>query len=372
MDLPNWPDLTDDDIAAVVSVLRKNRLTQLSSDAVAQFEAAISGYLGGGHAVAVSTGTAAVHLALCALRIGPGDEVIVPAHTYVASASPIVHQGAQPVFADVDPVTHCIDPISVEKLITPRTRAIIVVHINGCPADMAAISALAGDAGIPVVEDSAQALGAAIGDRPVGTFGDIACFSFFEQKVITAGGEGGLVLTSNPEYAHIARRLRTHGEDRRPDGLIWSCEAGYNYRLTAMQAALATAQLARVDQLAAARRQNAAYLSGRLAGIPGLETPIEPEGTTHAFWKYALRVNPETVGQTARDLIGALRERSIPALFRYPFPVHKQPAFAAYQDSSCPVAERLSRELLTVPTHPGLTPEHLDHVAAEIRACVGM
>lgn len=371
-DLPRWPQLADNDIEAAVAALRSNRLAGSGNSTVQDFESALAAGQGVEHAVAVSTGTAAVHLALHALDVGPGDEVIVPTHTFIGSASPVSYLGARPVFADVTPDTHCLDPDSVKALLTERTKAIVAVHINGCAADMEALSAVGAAAGVPVIEDMAQALGTRSGGRPVGGFGDLACVSLFEQKVITSGGEGGAVLTNNPGYAERVRRLRSHGEGPikgRP-GLIWAHEVGYNYRLTSVQAAIGLAQHARLQELVEARRHNAARLSERLAGVDGLELPVEPAGTTHAFWKYVVRVVPGEGRPPAAEIAATLRSRGVPVLLRYPFPLHKQPAFAEHQGVSLPVAERLSQELLALPSHPGLVEGHLDHVADEVRRAV--
>ncbi|MFI9306719.1 DegT/DnrJ/EryC1/StrS family aminotransferase [Streptomyces triculaminicus] len=368
-ELPRWPQLSDDDIEAAVAALRSNRLVGLSNSIIEEFESALAAGQGVEHAVAVSTGTAAVHLALHALDVGPGDEVIVPTHTFIGSASPVTYLGARPVFADVTPDTHCLDPGSVKSLITERTKAIVAVHINGCAADMEALAAVGAAAGVPVVEDMAQALGTEIGGRPVGGFGDLACVSLFEQKVITSGGEGGAVLTNNPAYAERVRRLRSHGEgpiEGRP-GLIWAHEVGYNYRLTSVQAAVGLSQHARLGAMVEARRKNAARLSERLAGVHGLELPVEPENTVHAFWKYVVRAVPGDGRPPAAEIAATLRSRGVPVLLRYPFPLHKQPAFEGHQDVSLPVAERLSQELLALPSHPALTEGHLDHIADEVR-----
>lgn len=373
-EFPRWPQLSDEDIEAAVSALRSNRLVGLGNSVVEEFESALAAGQGVEHAVAVSTGTAAVHLALHALDVGPGDEVIVPAHTFIGSASPVTYLGARPVFADVTPDTHCLDSDSVKSLLTERTKAIVAVHINGCAADMKALSAVGTAAGVPVIEDMAQALGTGIDGRPVGGFGDLACVSLFEQKVITSGGEGGAVLTNNPAYAERMRRLRSHGEgpiEGRP-GLIWAHEVGYNYRLTSVQAAVGLSQHARLGAMVEARRRSAAQLSERLAGTDGLELPVEPEGTVHAFWKYVVRVVPGDGRPPAAEIAATLRSRGIPVLLRYPFPLHKQPAFAEHQGASLPVAERLSQELLALPSHPGLEERHLDHVADEVRRAVSV
>ncbi|MEV6473131.1 DegT/DnrJ/EryC1/StrS family aminotransferase [Streptomyces sp. NPDC051657] len=373
-ELPRWPQLTDDDIEAAVAALRSNRLVGQGNSTVESFEAVLAAGQGVEHAVAVSTGTAAVHLALHALDVGPGDEVIVPTHTFIGSASPVVYLGARPVFADVTPDTHCLDPDSVKSLIGERTKAIVVVHINGIAADMAALTAVAAEAGVPVIEDAAQALGTQIGGRPIGGFGDLACVSLFEQKVITSGGEGGAVLTDNPVYAERVRRLRSHGEGpvSGSPGMIWAHEVGYNYRLTSVQAAVGLAQHKRLGDLVEARRRNAAHLSERLAGVEGLELPVEPPGTTHAYWKYAVRVVPGGGRRSAADIAADLRSRGVPVLLRYPYPLHKQPAFAGHHGVSLPVAERLSQELLALPSHPGLVEGHLDHISDEVRKAVAV
>lgn len=368
-ELPRWPQLTDEDVDAAVAALRSNRLVGMPGSVVDELESAMARQHNVSHAVAVSSGTAAVHLALQAAGVGPGDEVIVPTHTFIGSASPIVYLGARPVFADVTPDTHCLDVDLVKTLLTERTKAIVVVHINGCAADMATLTALTQEVDIPVIEDMAQALGTKIGDRPVGSFGDLACVSLFEQKVITSGGEGGVVLTNNAAHAERITRLRSHGEGPVVDrpGMIWAHEVGYNYRLTTMQAAIGCSQVKRLGEYVELRRRNAAYLSERLADVDELELPIEPDGTVHSYWKYVIRAIPGPGRRSAAELATQLRARKIPSLLRYPYPLHWQPAFHDHRDESCPVAERLSQELLTLPSHPGLTGEHLDHIVTQVK-----
>lgn len=368
-ELPRWPQLSENDIEAAVSALRSNRLAGMPGTVVDELENAIARAQGVAHAVAVSSGTAAVHLALQAAGVGPGDEVIVPAHTFVGSASPIVYLGATPVFADVTPDTHNIDVESVKSLLTERTKAVVAVHLNGCAADMAALNALAEETGITIVEDMAQALGTEIGGKPVGGFGKLACISLFEQKVITSGGEGGVVLTNDPEHVDRLKRLRSHGEgpiEGKP-GLIWAHEIGYNYRLTTMQAAVGVSQLATLPEQVARRRENAFYLNEKLADVAELELPFEPEGTVHAFWKYVVRAVPGKDRRSATEIAAELRGRGVHTLLRYPYPLHHLPAFAAHRDAMCPVAERLSAELFALPSHPGLDNGHLDHIADQVK-----
>src|SRR3990172_8178918 len=242
---PPWPALGDDDVSAVADVLRSGGLTQLSGGAVAAFEDAFAAWTGAAHCVATSSGTTAIHTALAALDIGPGDEVIVPAHTFIASATPVLHQRAVPVFADADPDTYCLSPESAAERITARTKAIVAVHLNGHPADLDALVALAEARGIAVIEDCAQAHGALYKGRKVGSLGRVGCFSFWEDKIMTTGGEGGAVITDDDALAARMRRIRHHGEgpsegERGPvegERAYYHLELGYNYRMTSMQAA---------------------------------------------------------------------------------------------------------------------------------------
>lgn len=362
-DFPRWPRLAEEDIEAVTRVVGSHRLSQVSSDEVRLFESAVAEHLGVGAAIAVSTGTAAIHLALVALGISPGDEVIVPAYTFVGSASPILYQGARPVFSDVDESTFCIDLRSFKDRITSATKAVIVVHLNGCAADIEAICELASAHGIAVIEDAAQAIGTRIGARAAGTFGSFGCFSFTEEKVVTTG-EGGMVVTNDPAAAERLRRLRMHGEGPTTgdERIYWSHELGFSYRMTALQAALGSSQMRRVHELVEARRDNARHLTTALSDVP-VQVPVEPVGTTHAFWKYAARA---VDGRPARDIVFGLRAQGIPSTIRYPYPIHRQPPFVAYANP-CPTADRLSEQLFTLPIHPAVTATHLDQIASAVR-----
>ncbi|HET9477329.1 MAG TPA: DegT/DnrJ/EryC1/StrS family aminotransferase, partial [Dehalococcoidia bacterium] len=307
---PPWPVLGDEDVEAVAEVLRSGRLTQLTGDAVAAFEEAFAAWHGVKHCVATNNGTTAIHTALAALDIGPGDEVIVPAHTFIASATPVLHQRATPVFADIDERTYCISPESVAELITERTKAIIAVHLNGHPADMGPLLALAEPRGIAVIEDAAQAHGAiwrelGTGNKEprrtwwrVGTIGRVGCFSFWEDKIMTTGGEGGAVITDDDAMAERMRRIRHHGEGLDPsmpqgERSYYHLELGYNYRMTSMQAATGLVQLGKLDAYLEARRRNAAYLSERLGDIDGIEAPFVAEYAVHSYYKYIGRLRPE-------------------------------------------------------------------------------
>ncbi|MDQ1438560.1 MAG: hypothetical protein QOK43_2189 [Acidimicrobiaceae bacterium] len=365
LDLPRWPNITDEDIAAAEDVLRSGVLNMRSSAVVRAFEAKFGGYHGGHKAVVVANGTAAIHLALIACDIGPGDEVIVPTHTFVGAAAPVLYAGATPVFADVDEVTHCVSVATVEPLITPQTRAVTVVHLNGYPVDIDPLLSILAPQGIVVIEDCAQALGSTSRGIPVGTFGRVSTFSFFEQKVITAGGEGGAVVTNDGALADRLDLLRQHAEASRTadDARFWSHELGYNYRLSPVQTAIVSSQFDRLGDLVRRQRRNAHLYAEVLRDETRLVLPVEPQAGQHSFWRYAVRVTREA-GVPAGEIADRLQRRGIPSRLRYPFPVHVQPPF---DDRSClSMAERLSHELITLPVHATMDACHVERVAEAV------
>jgi perosamine synthetase len=359
---PPWPALGEDDVAAVAEALRSGGLTQLTAGKVAEFEAAFAAWHGARHCVATSSGTTAIHTALAALDVGPGDEVIVPAHTFIASATPVLHQRATPVFADVDERTYCLSPESVEERLTERTKAIVAVHLNGHPADLDPLLALAEARGIAVVEDAAQAHGALYNGRKAGTLGGAGCFSFWEDKIMTSGGEGGAVITDDDSLAERMRRIRHHGEGPvEGERAYHHLELGYNYRMTSMQAATGLVQLGRLDEYLEARRRNAAYLSERLGEIEAIEPPYVAPYATHAYYKYVCRLRPETLSVGIERFVAAVAAEGVPISRRYPTPLLQQPVFR--DDAAgppCPTAERLSSELFALLVHPTLVTSDLD------------
>lgn len=368
IEFPNWPSLSEDDLAAATAVLKSSKLSQLSSDAVLLFEKALADFIGTTHAVAVSSGTAALHTALAALDIGPGDEVLVPSHTFIGSASPIVYQGAKPVFVDVDDRTYCLAVESIEKAINSHTRAIIAVHLNGAAAPMDEISEIAERYDIPVIEDVAQAIGGTYRGRPLGSIGKLATFSFWEDKIITTGGEGGAVLTDDVALADRMRQFRHHGESRRADARVYSSiEIGHNYRLTALQAAIGASQMRRINTFLHVRQRNARDLTAALSTVTGLQTPVDGPDFSHAQWKYVCRV-PLIDEETIDRITIKLRDHGVPAFRRYPVPLHRQPAFIrlGYDSAHCPVSERLSTELFSLPVHPLINADHVSYMAAKI------
>jgi perosamine synthetase len=366
---PPWPVLGDDDVAAVNEVVRSGKLTQLTGGAVAAFEEAFAAWHGVDQCVATSSGTTAIHTLLAALGVGPGSEVIVPAHTFIASATPVLHQRATPVFADVNPHTFCISPESVAERITERTKAIIAVHLNGHPADMDALLAIAARQGIAVVEDAAQAHGALYKGRKVGTLGRAGCFSFWEDKIMTTGGEGGCVTTNDDDLAERMRRLRNHGE-RSVEGerSYYHGELGYNYRMSSLHASTGLVQFGRLEEYIEARRRHAAFLTEHLSESVAVESPFVADECVHSYYKYICRLRPEA-GINIEWFVGALTAEGIPVSRRYPTPLTQQPVFrdSGHGKQPCPIAERLGGELFTLLVHPTVTEHDLRDVVTAIR-----
>jgi len=341
------PLLGNEEKQAVLEVIDSRQLAQGAR--VEAFEGAFAAFCGVKHAVATSSGTTALQTAILAHGIGRGDEVITTPFTFIASANAVLFAGAKPVFVDIDERTYNIDPYFVEEAITPRTRAILPVHIFGNPCDMEAIMDIAERHGLVVIEDACQAHGASVKGRKVGTFGT-GCFSFYPTKNITTG-EGGMITTNDDELADRARLIRNHGQRQR----YYHEAIGYNFRMTEIQAAIGLVQLGKIEQFTAARRANAAHLTQKLKGVI---TPYEPPGCRHVYHQYAIRV-PDGRDQLANHL----RERDIATGIYYPLPVHKQVAYQrlGYADH-LPVAERVSREVLSLPVHPALTREDLERI----------
>lgn len=313
------------------------------------------------HAIGVASGTDALRLALTAVGVGPGDEVITPAFSFVASASTIVMVGATPVFVDIDPETYALAVDAVERALTRRTRAIIPVHLYGHPAPMDRITALARDRGLAVVEDAAQAVGAASDRRAVGAWGDAACLSFYPTKNLGACGDGGMVLTDRDDVAERVRRLRHHGDGGRYRHL----ELGYTARLDELQAALLRVKVRHLDAWTDARRRIAARYRTLLAGLP-LGLPGERPGARHVYHLYTVR-HPQ------RDALAkALTDLGVGTAVHYPIPVPAQPMFgvAARAEREWPEASRAAREVLSLPCFAELRDDEAETVAAALRrAC---
>ncbi|MBK8025440.1 MAG: DegT/DnrJ/EryC1/StrS family aminotransferase [Chloroflexi bacterium] len=312
---------------------------------VSAFEAEFAAWHGIAHAVGVANGTDAIELALRAGGIGPGDEVITVAHTAVPTVCAVERAGATPVLVDIEADTYTIDPAAVEAAITPRTRAILPVHLYGYPADMPALLRIAEAHGLLLIEDCAQAHGARLNGQRVGTFGHLAAFSFYPTKNLGAIGDGGMVITNDMAYAERLKRLRNYGQVSRYE----HAERGINSRLDEMQAALLRVKLPLLDQHNAARRALAAVYDTGLADLPVVRPVVRP-GAEHVYHLYVVR-SPE------RDaLMERLKARGVQTLIHYAVPVHRQPAYhdLGYAEGSLPVTERVTREIVSLPLHLGL------------------
>ncbi|MBT0667225.1 DegT/DnrJ/EryC1/StrS family aminotransferase [Novosphingobium profundi] len=317
-----WPCHEEDEIAAACAVLRTGRVNALvHGEHTREFAREFAAYVGMPSGVCVANGTVSLEIALKALGIGPGDEVIVPARSFFATASAVMASGASLAFADVEPVSQNIDPASVERLIGPRTRAVICVHLAGWPCDMDRLVGLCEAHGLSLIEDCAQAHGAQWRGRRVGAFGAAASFSFCTDKIMSTGGEGGLILLRDPAVWETAWSIKDHGKDHallhdgqgRPGEFRYVHERpGSNHRMTEMQAALGRCQLAKLEGWLARRRENAEALHRALAGIPGLTLPAPPPHVRHAWYKFYVQLD-EDQARRRMAIIAALHERGIPA-----------------------------------------------------------
>lgn len=333
---------------------------------VAAFEGEVAAFLETPHAVGCNSGTDALVLALRALGLGPGDEVITSPFTFFATAEAISAVGATPVFADIDPATLCLDAGAAEAAVTARTRALLPVHLFGRPCPMDDLMGVARRHGLRVVEDCAQAFGARHRGRRVGAIGDLGCFSFFPTKNLSGFGDGGLVTAADPALADAVRRLRVHGARRK-----YHNEAvGYNSRLDELQAALLRVRLPQVEAWNRDRARLARAYGQRLAGIPGLVLPDPCEG--HVFNQYTIRIQAAD-GRPGRDEVqAALADRGVDAVVYYPVPCHRLPVYAAaYAGVACPRSEAACAEVLSLPFWPGMAGTLVDRVSGDLADILG-
>ena len=362
------PDVTDADIEAVVGVLHTSRLAL--GPKMEEFEEAVAKYAAAPYGIALASGTAGLHLGLAALNIGEGDEVILPSFTFIAAANAVLYRRALPVFADIDPLTLNLNPESVARAITSRTRAVIVVHTFGCPADLDPLLRIAAAHGLKVIEDACEALGATYRGRRVGGFGDLGVFGFYPNKQITTG-EGGIVVTRDHELAETIRALRNQG--RRPeDGWLDHSLLGYNYRLSEMNCALGLSQLERIDSILARRENRAVCYTEHLRTIPEVATPVlEIEGRRLSWFVFVVRL-AESFTQEDRDAIARhMASRGI-GCGRYFAPLHRQPLYAAYagHGSDLNVTEQVSPRTLALPFFNRLTDDEIAEVCRNLREAI--
>jgi perosamine synthetase len=351
------PQIGDEERAGVMSVLNSGQLAQ--GPVVEAFEREFAAWCGSEFAVALNSGTAALHLLMLAHGVKEGDEVITSPFTFVASANAALFVGARPVFVDIEPDTYALDPSKVEAAITPRTRAIMPVDLYGHPADIPAMREIAKRHELVVVEDACQAHGAAINGRKAGALGVSASFSFYPTKNMTTG-EGGMVTTDVAGVAERVGALRQHGAAHRYHHDV----LGYNFRMTELAAAIGRAQLAKLDEFNETRRRNAAALNKGLAGISGVVTPIERRNYRHVYHQYTIRVESDRDRFQER-----LRALGIGSAIHYAVPVHRQPLYLGlgYGEVSLPESERASSQVLSLPVHPALTDSDLDRIVEAVR-----
>lgn len=327
---------------------------------VAAFEEEFARYAGTQFAIGVNSGTSALHLALLAAGVGPGDEVITTPHTFVATVAAIGYTGATPVFVDVDPSSFTIDPAAIEGKITSRTKVVMPVHLYGQPADMDPILEIARRHKLIVIEDAAQAHGAEYKGRRAGSMGDLGCFSFYPGKNLGAYGEGGAVTTNNPEFNRTIRMLRDWGQEKKYHHVL----RGYNYRLEGIQGAILRVKMKYIEQWTEARRQHAAAYSELLRGV--VETPAVKPYARHVFHVYALHVDDRDGLQRALEAAG------VQTGIHYPIPVHLLEAWSAlgYGAGSFPNAERAANRELSLPMYPELTGKQIEEVASAVKTAL--
>lgn len=353
---PAKPIIGEDEIEAVTRVMRSGMVAQ--GPEVSAFEAEFSAHFTDSlPTVAVNSGTAGLHLGLLAAGVGAGDEVIVPSFTFAATGNSVALTGATPVFADIEPATFTLDPAAVEAAITPRTKGIMPVHLYGHPAHMRELRAIAEKYGVALYEDAAQAHGAALDGKSVGTFGDFAMFSLYPTKNMTSG-EGGMITCATDAIARTARLLRNQGMEKQYENEL----VGFNARMTDIHAAIGRVQLTKVDAWTAQRQSNAAFLDANLRGV--VVPPVAPDAV-HVYHQYTVRVIDDRDG-----FAKALREEhQVGSGVYYPIPNHRLPSLAPYAPGlDLPETERAAREVVSLPVHPSLAPADLERIVEAVNA----
>ncbi|MHA1804533.1 MAG: DegT/DnrJ/EryC1/StrS family aminotransferase [Promethearchaeota archaeon] len=363
--------LSEEEIKEVEKVLRSQQLSLLTGEVVREFEKQFARYCGVKHAIGVNSGTAALHVAIASLDIGPGDEIIIPPFTFIATASTIIHNNAIPVFADIDEKTYTLDPNSVEKQITEKTRAIIPVHLAGISADMDPIMDLAEQHDLHVIEDACQAHGAEYRGKKVGSIGDLGTFSFYPSKNMTTG-EGGMIITNDDELAEQCRLIRHHGES------AWYVyeRLGWNYRMTEVQGAIGVVQLKKLDKFIEKRNQNAFYLSKNVENIKGISPPHVPDYCKPAFNYWIGKLHPEIIKMNKTQFL----EKFPQSKTLYPEPLYKTKLFKhklgypkgcpwscpfygkkmKYDVIQLPIVERIAKEIFALDISPEISPQALN------------
>jgi dTDP-4-amino-4,6-dideoxygalactose transaminase len=353
---PAKPIIGEDERAAVDAVLRSGMVAQ--GREVAAFEQEFSAhFVPGRTSVAVNSGTSGLHLGLLAAGVGPGDEVIVPSFTFAATGNAVALTGATPVFVDIEPETFGLDPEAVAAAVSPRTKAIMPVHLYGHPARMRELETLAETHGLEIYEDAAQAHGASLDGRPVGSFGQFAMFSLYPTKNMTSG-EGGMVTTATGDLAGTVKLLRNQGMEQQYENEL----IGYNNRMTDIHAAIGRVQLTKVGQWTATRQENAAFLDANLQNVV---TPVVADGAVHVYHQYTIRIQEDRDG-----FVQALKqEHNVGSGVYYPIPNHRLPSLSQFAPQlELPETERAAREVVSLPVHPSLTTQELERIVSAVNA----
>jgi len=354
------PDIGEEELRNVIEAVKSGWISS-KGRFIEEFERDFADFIGVKYGIAVSNGTAALHLALVALGVGPDDEVIVPDITFASPASMVKVCGAKPVLVDVDPNYWCIDPNELQRHITPRTKALIVVHLYGHPAKMNEIMEIAEDHGIYVIEDCAEAHGAEFRGKKVGSFGHVSCFSFYANKIITTG-EGGVCLTNDAELADKIRMLRDHG--MRPEKRYWHEVVGFNYRMTNLQAAVGVAQLHKIERLICKKREIARIYAEELEGVRGIILHPEMPWAFCVYWLYSILVNSKEYGHSRDELMRYLSKHGVETR-RFFYPLHVMPPFKTSRDF--PVSTSLSEVGMNLPSGPKISGEEIKYVCSLIK-----
>jgi perosamine synthetase len=363
----NLPKIGEEEVQAVVKVLRSGMLTSGlgAGPEVSVFEKKFADFVSAKHAIAVNTGTAALHSAVLALGVKQGDEVILPSFTFVATAEAIVLAGAKPVFADIDPKTYNLSPSAVEKAITKKTKAIIPVDLYGFSADMKILKEIASNHGLALVEDAAQAHGTTYEGKPSGAFADAACWSLYASKNITTG-EGGVVTTNDDQIAETLRMIRTHGEKAKYASLM----LGTNYRMSEIQAAIGNVQMQKLPTFIAKRRENAQQLTKLLERNDRLVLPFESKNMLHSWYLYTARLKNATE-EERNHLVEALKKKGIGSEVYYINPVHQMPFYREnFGSTKLPQTEKASKQVFSLPIHPGVTDEQARFIGETVLSLI--
>ncbi|MHA1264428.1 MAG: DegT/DnrJ/EryC1/StrS family aminotransferase [Candidatus Helarchaeota archaeon] len=362
----NIPLLGVEEKEAVLKVLESGMLTHKSGEGpmVSEFEKKFSNYIKVKHSIATNSGTAALHAALLALDLTPGDEVIIPSFTFVATASVALHVSAKPIFVDIDPEIFTMDPNEVKKVITKRTKALIPVHLFGHPADLDPLRELATEHDLILIEDACQAHGALYKQQQVGSIGDLGCFSFYPSKNMTTG-EGGMITTNNDELAEKLRMIINHGEKE----AYKTVRLGHNFRMPEISAAIGTVQIEKLPKFLAKRQKNVTQLESIIRQNPFLQLPTVREWAQHSWYLFTIQINTDTSRITRDTFVSKMQEAGIGASVYYKFPLHQIPYYRAlynFKDGKFPKTELAAAKVVSLPVHPGVTQEQITFIGNKV------